>query len=441
MHTFSYPEITRRFLDFEEKEDLLSLKIDGVYVWEAVRAAIYYRIIDHYISGNSSVKKNKIVDFKNLIYRVFINSLLFNPYFPIRESEILIFESGRKYSNGNKYIDIYTDYLNELLIKDKISFTRYEMNYNVDSPFFKRNFKWKHLDFILLLSKIKTKKTKCNFISNDLQMIQSISSRFEDIFGFSIDFKIIFEANIEKFKREYILFNKLFLKKKPKEIYLVNSCDKSGLILAAKDLGIIVNELQHGLNSNYDIVSNYPNTIPGDLHYFPDNFYIWDNVQMFFAKLPLSSQNIKYFKNKHIENWISKTKYTKKDTKTILIVSQPYGSDDIFNFILKNIQLLKDYNFIYKIHPVENSEKFINFKIENPHIHNLRFVMNEESIYELMKKSKYVIGVYSSALFEAIAFNCKVILLNLPGVEMSYSLLKNSENKITQIDCNLAESL
>lgn len=436
---FTYAQITSTFLEFENGNQLLDLKLKDVYIWEVCRTDIFFMLVDHFISGNVAIeKKSKWVLIKNTLYRIFVNSLFFNPLYDRKEKKVLIFESGRKYGNQDSQIDIYTNYLDQQLKEKNISFTRYETNYNTDAPFFKRNFEVKHLDYIQLLSKLRSEKMT-PFNLEEQNKITEIKQGIYDCFGIDLALETIFESNIAKFKKEFSLFKILFKNKKCKEIFVVNSCDKPALIAAAKEQNCIVNELQHGLNSDQDIVLNFPLTKVGSLHYFPDYFHQWNNVEMFFAKLPIAKENVKYFENENIAYWLEKTKSLKKIPNTILVISQPYGSTEIFQFMKNNSTEMPNYSFIYKVHPVENFEIFSDFLSNNPTIKNIRFVQNEESLYELMKKSTLVLGIYSSALFEAVAFDCKVILLNLPGVEMSLSLLSNQRNKIINVGDKLSD--
>lgn len=438
---FTYAQITSSFLEFENANQLLSLKLKGVYIWEVCRTDIFFMLVDHFISGNVAIeKKSKWVLIKNTLYRIFVNSLFFNPLFDYKEKKVLIFESGRKYGNQDSQIDIYTNYLDQQLKQKNISFTRYETNYNTDAPFFKRNFEVKHLDYIQLLSKLRSKKMT-SFNLEEKNKIAEIKQSIYDCFDIDLALENIFENNIAKFKQEFSIFKTLFKNKKCKEIFVVNSCDKPAMIAAAKEQNCIVNELQHGLNSDQDIVLNFPFTKEGSLHYFPDYFHQWNNVEMFFAKLPLAKENIKYFENENIAYWLDKTKSIRKIANTILVISQPYGSTEIFQFIKNNLSEMPNHIFIYKVHPVENFEIFSDFLNNNPSLKNIRFVQNEESLYELMKKSEVVLGIYSSALFEAIAFDCKVILLNLPGVEMSFSLLEDKKNSIINVSDKLSNSV
>lgn len=438
----TYSEISEKFFELEQKYDLLHLKVDGVFPWQIARITIFLHLVNHLIPGNTApVLKSKKEEIKSLLYRLFVNSLFFNPFFDLKRKEVLVIESGRKYRDENSYFDIYTEYLCQHLDRNNVSYTRYENNYTIDADISDRKLNVKHLDFILLYSKFMKRIIRSRWSEIEIRKIKIISEEFQSLFGFELDVVQICKEEVRKFKAESNLYNKLFRLKGAKEIYITNSSEKASVIAAAKKNGMIVKELQHGLMSDRDVISNYPHTEEGSLAYFPDQFYIWDNLNMFFGKLPLEEKDIIRFKNEHIERWIERTAHISKDKKLILVISQPYGSAELQYFIKNNIEFLTDYSIIYKMHPAENEQLFSIFKNECNHIPNIHFINNEESIYILLKRAKYVIGIYSSSLFEAVAFKCKVILLNLPGVEMSFPLLRSKENQLIDLDQNLSEIL
>lgn len=438
-HKLTYQQITEKFLEFEKKNSLLSLEISQVFPWQISRVSIFLKIIERFIPGNiQRHSDSRIRKIKKILYRVFINSIFYNPYLDFQKSEVLVFESGRKYKDGEGYIDIYTHHFCQNLKAEKKNITVYESFYNEHESILKLERNIKHLDFIRFFSKLMMLNVKPVYTKNEFESIAHLEYLFKEEFKVEIDLKTIFMQDIKTFKVELSLYEKLFRVKKPKEIYIINSCDKGALIYAAKKNKIVVNELQHGLNSDKDVILNFPNSIEGSLEYFPDKFYRWNNINMFFAKLPLAKENILDFPNVHLQNMVSTTHHISKEHKTILIISQPYGSDTIQDFILSNIAELPNYNFIYKLHPAENEGDFFKFRDKYVGFNNIRFVKNEESSYMLLRKAKYVIGVYSSLLFEAAAFDCNVILLNLPGVEMSHPLLDDPRNIMIDIDQKLS---
>lgn len=434
-------EIVKKFLKFENENELFDFKAAGVIPWEISRVWIYLHILDFFTPVNTYFEKNSIFLIIEKILRVFTNSILSNPFFDFRKSDILVFESNRRYRVEDKYIDIYTHYFIQKLINEGANITVYQTVLENESTSYKADNRFKHLDFIHITSKLLQKFSKPKFTAAELKKIKEVEDGLRREFDFKINLKEYFEESVGKFKAELILYNRLFRLKKPKEIFIVGSSDKAALTFAAKNNDIIVNELQHGLNSDKDVILNYPHTIEESLSYFPNRFFAWDNVNMFFAKLPLKDANIMKIPNFHLDYMVNCTSKIAKEKKTILIISQPYGSEEMLRYVANNLLALQDYEIVYKIHPTENQKKFEVFKEKFSNYSNIRFVNNEDSIYILMKRAQFVVGIYSSSLFEAVAFDCRIILLNLPGVEMSFPLLKNSNCKLIDADDRLINFL
>lgn len=439
----SRKQITDLFISIENKYNLLQYKIKGIYVWQISRVSIYLKIIDTFTCNNNLNSSRIFHKYRDLSHRLFINCFFFNPFiFLKRKNDILVFDSGRKYKNENDFIDIYTNYLCNDLDKMGLSYTLYETNYKYDLPLLKRSIHTKHLDFIYLLSNFLSSFFLFRLRKQDIKFIKIIEDEMHTNYGIHVDILSIIIHDIRIFKSQYPFYKALFKIKVPKQIYIINSSDKPAIIAAAKKQNIAVNELQHGLISNAGIVCNFPDVKADSLQYFPDRFYVWKNINMCYTKLPLSENNIIHFENQHLNKWIQKTSSIPKITNTILVVSQPYSSIDIINFISQNLKYMPHYNFIYKIHPAENSVIMMEYKKEiTQKYDNISFTDNEESIYILLKKSEYVIGVFSSALFEAKHFSCKIILLNLPGVEMSYPLLEEDGTKLLNISDKLIDAI
>lgn len=67
---------------------------------------------------------------------------------------------------------------------------------------------------------------------------------------------------------------------------------------------------------------------------------------------------------------------------------------------------------------------------------NFQVIDNSEiSLYEFFSKSEYQIGVFSTAIYEGLLFNCKTFILDLPGAEYMDSLVdKNYVMKVNDVD-------
>ncbi|MGE5351538.1 MAG: hypothetical protein ACM3P0_05610 [Acidobacteriota bacterium] len=432
-------KIVRAILDLEKNYGLLEWKIDGVFAWQAARVSIYLKIQELMGLQPNFARSPKLLNrIGVLFHRGILNSILLNPFLDISKHEVLVFESGRKYLVNGKYYDIYTKYLCDELKSKNIKFRRYESNYLYDNLGDERKGA-RHNDFIAIVSKILSKFVKVSIGSSDIEEIKKIESEIKLKLNVSFDLLNLLHSEIRKFKSEYPLYKTLFRFKKAKQVYIVNSGNKAPLIKAAKENKMTVTELQHGIMVKEDLIDHFPDTPEDSLEYFPDKMEIWKELNANTSKLPLSESNIILSENRHLKYIKGRYNDIPRNSKKILIVSQPVLSKQLLQFVLKNIQEMKDYQFVFKLHPTEESYFFeTEDKDGLLKYSNLHIVDNSSSIYKLLAESKYVIGIFSTSLFEAPYFGCKVFLLNLPGVEMASSLIESGNAKMLDIDSKLS---
>lgn len=417
--------ISEEFLQLEKKYNLLEWKIDNIYIWQSVRVYIF-----EYIISASNKKNNKSnITIKHLcslvfsiVKRFFVNIVLLNPILDNNKTDILIFESGRKEKVDGDFIDIYTKYICDIFQIENKKFTVYSLGIPLRK--LKYSFRYnKSLDFISLISRI-TSMFVNNRINESSKQIKLLEKEFSEKFNLKLNLNQILEKELKRFKSQYIGYRILFKYKKPKEIYIVGSGYKAPLIKSAKDLNILVNELQHGLLIKESIISNFPYSKPDSIEYFPNVFFKWKDLNMCSAYLPLSKTNIKSFPNYHLNYMLKRYENRVRKNNQITVISQPFIGHLIFDYVKENLLKMENWKIIYKFHPGENQDDYVTNKIN---LNNINFVKSEISIYELFSESNIVIGVFSTALFEAKYFGCKIILINLPGVEYVESLLNDKD--------------
>ena len=82
------------------------------------------------------------------------------------------------------------------------------------------------------------------------------------------------------------------------------------------------------------------------------------------------------------------------------------------------------FKVIYKIHP-EEKRRYRDYSdlmyLENNHDNFTVEVRGD--LYDLLSRSSRVIGVFSTAIYEAIAFNCEIFICKLDGWEYMQELL------------------
>jgi len=442
-HQNYFNSLVKEILEFEKRNNLLELNIEGVFVWQSLRTVINEKLQSEL--ANSSLFSNK----KPSLFKVFKNyrsylylfkALTFdNPYWDRKRFDIIIFESSRVYNVDGEFVDIYTHYLIDDIKSQDISYTIYQENY-LTNLFLKRNCKKYSIEILNFLNKFRNKSLV--LISNDqLDKIDYLTKKISELFGVKIDLKALFITEIKKFKLEYKFYLKLLKRKRTKGIYFIANNKKSALIKAAKDLGITTTEIQHGLMVNKDLIYHFPYTEENTLEYFPDRFFVWDKT-IITAKLPISEDKIIEYGNKYLDNRVSKFREVRKKGNQILVISQPTLTNEITNYFVRVMDELKSYRVVYKMHPVEESRahSISNFDLLKVYP-NFCTVGNEVSTYYLLAESKYVIGVYSTAMYEATFFSCKIGLLNLPGVELLDHIMNNPFVRLFDMNVSFTENL
>lgn len=192
-----------------------------------------------------------------------------------------------------------------------------------------------------------------------------------------------------------------------KEVYLVDSYSKNAaLIEACNRLEIKVIEFQHGIISNYHL--GYSVAQPDRLHkLFPDKFLAWGPQWLNGCSLP-SQIEIDY-----IEPFYKvKVKSVPKKNK-LIIISQSVIGQELASYVISNTNLDIFDEVVFKLHPSELSN--LEFYRSLFSVTNIR--VSTLNIYKELNESTTAIGVFSTAMLEAVDFGCKVYFAPLHGSE------------------------
>lgn len=185
---------------------------------------------------------------------------------------------------------------------------------------------------------------------------------------------------------------------------------------------------------------HYPNN-DAYLEYFPDKLLLWDDYWKLMADFPLPDSKIGIYPFKFLQKKKKNYKKVQKIEDQILVISQGVIGDRIAKKILRQIESLKDFKIIFKLHPGE-ADRWTTYqflpKLKN--YPNVEIVDDfNKDIYYYFAQSKYVLGVFSTAVFEALEFNCEIILLDLPGIEYMEDFLKNDKAALVTGDENITD--
>jgi len=409
-----------KFLEFEKREGLFDKQVGSVNLWGFIRAYIYMQILEK--SGVSNYEKQKNVGKLKDTLKVLKNCIFHNPMIITKRKKILFIQTYRK--------EKWDDGLEECIFTGEISREFSEDSYLVVLPHRgKGGVATKgrdtiYLDYVVYFStmyrrflELKNKKlnNEINIYANELK--NSLNMEF------GIDFKE------EDFARElrynyYVLtsMKKLFIKlfKKISPLLIVEVCGYGSVQMAindvAKELGIKTIELQHGVITKNHLGYNYPEK--KEYPFFPDEIFLFSEYWKKNARLPIEQSKLIVTGFPYMDR--NKKKYKDmKDTHrelNILVISQPTDverfSSVILCFIEKMNQLKIKYHLVYKLHPSEYYMKNETYDLIES-FHEVTMVKDDQlNLYHYYALADVQVGMYSTAIYEGLAFGLSTYLLN-----------------------------
>ena len=256
-----------------------------------------------------------------------------------------------------------------------------------------------------------------------------LSSAIQQAFNISIDVNAMFKDAYKHFvagEKRFIRFLKNVC---PKEVICVVAYDKYDIVSACKKCNVKIIEVQHGIIDSHHLGYHYPNPIPTKC--FVDELWLFAPYWRLNAALPLKEENLKYIGFSYFRNECAKYNVERK-YNVLTVLSQGTSGKAMLDQILSLAISYPMLQINYKLHPGE----FQNYKERYPELvnppQNIKVYKSEVPLYELLKSSTYVVGAYSTAIYEALALGCVGILIDVPGTrEYMDTLIQNGLVYIT----------
>ena len=419
--------VTSEFYNFEKELNLLNIQIQEVFFWKIIRFSTWMHIVNHYglygqahLSLNHTPIQRKISNLKK-IYNTEVNSYISRK----KPVDILVFEHPRKVQIDGKYTDIYTNSKVEEIKRNNFS---YEI---VDSPYLDKHydkpnkFRSYSEDFGFKYKRYRNKYV-FNLTNEEKNLIYYIENKFFDVFKINIKLENLILSTIRGFTLRKKIIKESLKKRKVKKVYLVVSYGHEVLIAACKELNIETIEIQHGNMSYYHVGYSFPynTTIP----YFPDRIEMFSEYWRDSTPLPIDKNHIKFIGYPYLEKQIKAYENLGKIKNTVVILSQGTIGKKLADYALEFAKQNPELIIYYKLHPGEFGRWRNSYKnlLAAEELENFKIIEKEINLYELLAISELAIGVYSTSLYEALACNCKVIVINLPGVEYCEYLYSNN---------------
>ncbi len=404
--------------EIETKYNVKCIKVNDIEVWPFLRVAYYFTYGEKY-SFNGGEKRislrTKIKRVKNFFYG-------FGNLF--KEYEYILFSDAleRRFVNG-KYIDKIVEVLiselgkNEtLLIEDSVngSLLRYSnpLTENIIS-----------LDLFHTLCQLFLLIPQKVVINNEF-LLEEINKKYSLNINYrSKIFRFLYYTNI--FRRFYKVY-------KPKAIFIncYYTLIHQAALYAAKQMGIKVVELQHGIINKQHPAYNVFAEL--DKHFFPDYLFAFGDyvkTQQNYINpenvLAVGSMYLDYIKNKYKPSKETAEmfgKFRKKYKRIVTISSQRILEDKLIDILKKSASLSKDILYIFVPRDLSKDYSYANF------LGNI-IIIKDLDVYQIMREADFHSTLWSTCALEAPALGVPSILININGFAKKYysNLLTNRD--------------
>lgn len=229
------------------------------------------------------------------------------------------------------------------------------------------------------------------------------------------------DDEIENIKCEAFIFLNEYLRwsyylktveTKPSVFFLIHHYHHEGLILACKENGVTIVELQHGLIAKEDIFYVFPIQVQTVLKkaLFPEKIFVYGQYwkEVLREGFEYEENNIEIIGFYPTEDSIDTPVMHFPDSrKTILITTQYSISDYYIEYVKKiSAKISSDWAIVLKIHPAEKIEDYSILR-DLPNV-----IVTDGSLSGLLKSSEFVVSIFSTTLFDALRYGKKAYCIN-----------------------------
>ncbi len=407
-----------KFIKFENDNDLFDRRIKDLKYWSLIRVIIYFIIESKYIKNRTDYKSNS--HGRSILFflkRMFIGLFLaFKTPLFIKRKDLLVFQCAQRNlidgKNSCRYtysiVDNFGSYLN--LVSDSSYF-----NGCINDDKYS-------MDFLNLISFVYYKlfyKFNCKdiaFIDETNVLVKLINKCFDiELSILEISKVLISSYCLHKFYKKYFIF--LLKKVKPKCIIYQEYYNivKMTLNEVAKLESIETIELQHGVIGRGHIAYNFGKKYNNDV--LPEKLFFWGRHWKETSSFPIDDRNkiiVGFpYHDAQVRRFLQNN--FNYGIKKILIISDGDFSNEVLDIVEKLLYKLNydglSYYLVYKLHPKEfnlSMDRFSNLlKYKNVEVINDL----KTDLYFLLANYDYIVGKYSTVLYEATSYNGKLLIL------------------------------
>lgn len=217
-----------------------------------------------------------------------------------------------------------------------------------------------------------------------------------------------------------------------KKLYIVNAYSSPAVVVGAKQAGAKVIEIQHGFISEYHPAYSYPKV---RIQSAPDKLLVWGSHWAKAANFPKGLKPLVTGPSTQFLEQRQLVASQSKIPKTILFTSQGALGAQLFSQAQAWAKVLPDHQITYRLHPNESLADYPGKDLPE----NLTISHKTPGFLELLGQHEYLVGGFSTTLYEGLAFGLKVIVLPLPGFENVQQAIDSGDMTLATGDTSSAE--
>lgn len=385
----SYKDIWSRIDYLEETHDLCNYKVGNVFPWELIRAPIIDLLMETYGNWSPLIVSGEDI---NLTYH---GSKTLSQ---IAGKGTLLFEFVRK--RGDEQ-----DWRTDFLQNRDIAIIESPQSYGYTARTLDRS------GNVFPIKQYLDEVKKEALTGAERYAGEFFERIFQNEFGVYINFPVIINQRIEKFVREYNWWRRFFSTRPFDEVIIPSAYWFPGIIRAAKDAGIPTADLQYAA-----ICEMHPNYgFKRRKAYSADKIYVWSD---YWALDTLPNGQKKILPKNHMTEQLAAYRQSAASMAPqydFTVISQTRLRVSLLKFTAALARAFPKQTIGYALHPDDRALNDVwleeLFRCKN-------VMISENSTMDLIRNSRAIVGVYSTALYEAAAFGKPVYVIDLPGCEL-----------------------
>lgn len=415
------------FKRIEKETDIIDWKVDDIYIWRYERFMVHRYFSEKEYREKASVNIARETNGKSLFY--FVKLFLKYSSKPKGNADLLLFNHSRRVMQDDVYICKYT----EEISRHYSSSMTYETVFNDKhlEPTDTQNLRY--LDRIILESylyeicvrKLERKKYAVIYKEIENKLINVLGD-----YALKNDIEYVAKSmtkNLFLIRYRLNKMDKIISEINPKVIVEVVGYSRNNMIVneIAKKKGIPTIELQHSQISEQLI--QYMWNERKKVEQFPDYLFTFGDFWSKNLQLPIPNERIVAVGFPYFEKQIQETKKKKIDEELrsdVVFISQYMAGAAVYDLALSCCKLNPNLHILYKLHPEEYDiweQRYPKLK----QFPNVKVITDTTvSLYDCFAATQAVVGVFSGALYEAIAFDLPIYLYQ------DYEYIKNMQKLI-----------